>query len=103
LANTSNYGFKTTTQSSYGVGGKYSFTWAAQYGLTGPVNGKSVTVCSGSDPASYIISDPASYIIWDGINLTDQANRVLTKQILGDKFIEPSSFSISNRCQIQPI
>ena len=72
-------GFKATTQSCCGVGGKYSFTWAAQCGLTGPVNGKSVTVGS--------CSDPASYIIWDGINLTDQANRVLTKQILRAIFI----------------
>jgi len=87
-------GFKATTQSCCGVGGKYNFTWAAQCGLTGPVNDKSVTVGS--------CSDPASYIIWDEIHLTDSANRVLTKQILGDKFFEPS-FSISNRCQIQPI
>lgn len=94
FANPSNYGFKATTQACCGLGGKYSFTWAAQCGLTGTVDGKTVTVGS--------CSDPASYIIWDGIHLTDQANRLLTKQILSGKFFEPSTFSISNRCQIQP-
>lgn len=95
FANPSKYGFKATTQSCCGIGGKYNFTWAAQCGLTGPVNGKSVTVGS--------CSDPASYIIWDGIHLTDQANRVLTQQILGGKYFDPSSFSITSRCQTQPI
>eukprot|EP00253_Pinus_taeda_P015288 PITA_15288 len=95
FANPSTYGFKATTQACCGVGGKYNFTWSAQCGLSGPVNGKTVTVGS--------CSDPASYIIWDGIHLTDQANRLLTKQILTGKYFDPPSFSISNRCQIQPI
>ena len=87
--------FNATTPACCGVRGKYNFTWAAQCGQTGTVNGKSVTVGS--------CSDPASYITWDGIHLTDQANRLLTKQILGGKYFEPSSFSITNRCQVQPI
>jgi len=95
FANPSTYGFKATTQACCGIGGKYNFTWSAQCGLTGTVNGKSVTVGS--------CSDPASSIIWDGIHLTDQANRLLTRQILTGKYFDPPSFSISNSCQIQPI
>ncbi|KAH9300672.1 hypothetical protein KI387_012255, partial [Taxus chinensis] len=95
VANPSKYGFKETTSACCGVGGKHNFNWSVQCGITGTLDGKSVTVGS--------CSDPASYVSWDGIHWTDQANKLLTQQILGGNYFEPSSFSLAKSCQLQPL
>jgi len=95
FANPSKHGFKATTSACCGVGGKHNYSYGVQCGTTGTIRGKKVKAVS--------CSNPASYIIWDGVHLTEQANRLLTQQILSGKFFEPSSFSISSRCKLQPL
>eukprot|EP01018_Ginkgo_biloba_P002399 Gb_21378 [translate_table: standard] len=82
FVNPSKYAFKATTTACCGVGGKHNYTYAVQCGSTGTVEGKTVTAGS--------CLNPDSYVSWDGVHWTDKANKLLTQQILGGKFFEPS-------------
>jgi len=91
FANPSKYGFKATTRACCGVGGKYNYDYAIQCGSTGAINGSTVKAVS--------CSDPASYVSWDGVHWTDEANRLLTQQILSGKYFEPS-FPLASYCDL---
>eukprot|EP01018_Ginkgo_biloba_P002407 Gb_11296 [translate_table: standard] len=94
FVNPSKYGFKATTTACCGVGGKYNYNYAVQCGSTGIIDGKTVTAGS--------CSNPASYVSWDGVHWTDEANRLLTQQILDGRFFEPS-FPLGSYCDLQSL
>ncbi|KAL6575671.1 hypothetical protein OROHE_001048 [Orobanche hederae] len=57
----------------------------------------------GSSKAS-ACSDPQNYVSWDGIHLTDAANKMMAYGILGDgSTFDPAGFSLNKYCDIQPI
>ncbi|GLJ29672.1 hypothetical protein SUGI_0585130 [Cryptomeria japonica] len=95
FANPSKYGFEFTTRACCGVGGKYNYDYAVQCGSKGTINGQNVSAVS--------CSNPASYVSWDGVHWTDNANKILTQQILGGNFFDPANFSIASRCDLQPL
>jgi len=94
FANPSKYGFKATTKACCGVGGKYNYRYNIQCGASGNIAGRTVKAVA--------CSDPDSCISWDGVHWTDEANRLLTKQILSGKYFEPS-FPIASFCDLQPL
>jgi len=94
FANPSTYGFNATTKACCGVGGKYNYRYNIQCGADGTINGRTVKAVA--------CSDPASYISWDGVHWTDEANRLLTKQILSGKYFEPS-FPLASFCDLQDL
>ncbi|KAH9300673.1 hypothetical protein KI387_012256, partial [Taxus chinensis] len=94
IANPSKYGFKQTTRACCGVGGKYNYMYSIQCGSSGTLNGRTVKADS--------CADPASYINWDGVHWTDQANKLITREILGGKYFEPA-FSLASQCNLKPI
>lgn len=86
-------GFNQTIRACCGVGGNYNYDANIWCGSTGTINGKTVVAKA--------CTDPDSYIIWDGVHWTDQANKLITKAILGGKYFEPA-FSIAIQCDLQP-
>jgi len=94
FANPSKYGFKATTEACCGVGDKYNFTYSIWCGSSGNITGQTVKAVA--------CSDPDSYVSWDGVHWTDEANRILTKQILSGKYFEPS-FPLASLCDLQPL
>eukprot|EP00253_Pinus_taeda_P000661 PITA_00661 len=94
FVNPSKYGFKFTTRACCGVGGKYNYNYAVQCGSTGTIKNTSVTAES--------CPDPASHVNWDGVHWTDEANKIITQQILSGKYFEPA-FSIASHCNLQPL
>uniref|UniRef100_A0A0D6R2X1 Uncharacterized protein n=1 Tax=Araucaria cunninghamii TaxID=56994 RepID=A0A0D6R2X1_ARACU len=94
FANPSKYGFQETTKACCGVGGKYNYNYAIQCGITGTLNGTTVQAVA--------CSNPNAYVSWDGVHWTDEANRVLTQQILTGKYFEPS-FALGTFCDLKVV
>ncbi|PIN26557.1 Alpha-L-fucosidase [Handroanthus impetiginosus] len=83
----------TTACCGYG-GGSYNFNQQVFCGYSKVINGQTVTASA--------CSDPQNYVSWDGIHLTEAANKIVAYSILGSSVFEPS-FSLSQYCDIQPI
>ncbi|GLJ30059.1 hypothetical protein SUGI_0594410 [Cryptomeria japonica] len=94
IVNSSKYGFKQTVRACCGIGGKYNYIYSIQCGVSGKLNGQTVKAES--------CANPATYINWDGVHWTDEANKILTRQILGGKYFEPP-FSFASQCNLRPI
>lgn len=75
-------------------GGSYNFDPQVFCGNTKEVNGQKVTASA--------CGDPQNYVSWDGIHLTENANKMLTYAILSGSYFDPP-FSINQYCDIQPI
>ncbi|CAA2953852.1 GDSL esterase lipase At4g01130-like [Olea europaea subsp. europaea] len=75
-------------------GGPYNFNPQVFCGSSKEINGQTVraTACS----------DPQNYVSWDGIHLTEAANKLMTYAILSGSYNDPP-FSLHQYCDIQPI
>ncbi|KAK6158829.1 hypothetical protein DH2020_006143 [Rehmannia glutinosa] len=58
-------------------------------------------VFCGSSKAS-ACSDPQNYVSWDGIHLTEAANKIMAYGILSGSYSDPA-FNLNQLCDIQPI
>jgi phospholipase/lecithinase/hemolysin len=82
-------GFKYTTRACCGVGGKHNYDYGVQCGTSSHVHGQYLTALS--------CVNPDSYINWDGVHLTDRANRLLARHILTGAYFHPF-FPLSQLC-----
>ncbi|KAL8495021.1 hypothetical protein ACS0TY_019247 [Phlomoides rotata] len=94
--NPTSYGIEFATRACCGYGnGPYNYKpGVVSCGNSNVVGGKNVTAS--------VCCDPDKYVNWDGIHLTDAANRIVTAAILGGSYFDPP-FLMSNFCDIQPI
>eukprot|EP00250_Pteridium_aquilinum_P005538 c15613_g1_i2 orf=347-1504(+) len=83
------YGFEYTTRACCGVGGQHNYNYGVQCGSSNKVHGQQLTALS--------CVDPSRYVNWDGVHLTDHANRVLALQILSGSYFHPF-FPLSELC-----
>ncbi|GER57406.1 GDSL esterase/lipase [Striga asiatica] len=77
----------TTACCGYG-GGSYNFNQQVYCGATKVIDGQTATASA--------CSDPQNYVSWDGIHLTEAANKALAYGILGGS-------NLNQYCEIQPI
>ncbi|CAI9763830.1 unnamed protein product [Fraxinus pennsylvanica] len=75
-------------------GGDYNFNPQVFCGSSKVINGQTVTATA--------CSDPQNYVSWDGIHLTEAANKLMTYAILSGSYNDPP-FSLNQYCDIQPI
>ncbi|KAL3624408.1 hypothetical protein CASFOL_031076 [Castilleja foliolosa] len=75
-------------------GGNYNFHPKVFCGNTNEVDGQKVTATA--------CDDPQNYVSWDGIHLTESANKILANAIISGSNNEPS-FNLNQFCDIQPI
>ncbi|KAL2461988.1 GDSL esterase/lipase [Abeliophyllum distichum] len=75
-------------------GGAYNFNPQVYCGSSKVINGQTVTATA--------CSDPQNYVSWDGIHLTEAANKLFTYAILSGSYNDPA-FSLNQYCDIQPI
>ncbi|GLJ30084.1 hypothetical protein SUGI_0594900 [Cryptomeria japonica] len=94
FSNPSKHGFQETTKACCGVGGNYNYDYAVQCGSSGTIKGQNVTAVA--------CANPGAHVTWDGVHWTDEANRLLTKQILSGNYFEPS-FSLAKFCDLQSV
>ncbi|EYU32204.1 hypothetical protein ABFS82_02G170800 [Erythranthe guttata] len=83
----------TTACCGYG-GGSYNYNQQVFCGATKVVDGQTVTASA--------CSDPQNYVSWDGIHLTEAANKIVAYSILSGSNFDPS-FALNQYCDIQPI
>ncbi|KZV57668.1 GDSL esterase/lipase-like [Dorcoceras hygrometricum] len=83
----------TTSCCGWG-GGSYNFNQQVFCGNTKVVDGKTVTATA--------CGDPENYVSWDGIHVTEAANKQLTYAILSGSYFDPP-FPLNHYCDIQPI
>ncbi|XWS25139.1 hypothetical protein CRYUN_Cryun27aG0044900 [Craigia yunnanensis] len=76
------YGFQLPLVACCGYGGKYNYSEAAACGETLSVNGKNITVGS--------CKDPSVRVNWDGIHLTEAANKFVFDGVSTGAFSDPS-------------
>lgn len=62
----------------------------------------SSTVIDGHNATASACGDPQNYVIWDGIHLTEAANKMMAYAILSGSYFDPA-FSLQHFCDIQPI
>lgn len=76
-------------------GGSYNFNQQVPCGNTKEVNGQtlSATACQ----------DPYNYVSWDGVHVTEAANKIIANAILNDGSNFDPPFSLHKFCDIQPI
>ncbi|KAL8028136.1 hypothetical protein ABFX02_14G140100 [Erythranthe guttata] len=75
-------------------GGSYNFDPQVFCGNTKEMNGQKVTASA--------CGDPEKYVSWDGIHLTENANKIKASAILSGSYFDPQ-FSLNQLCDIQPI
>ncbi|KAK6141054.1 hypothetical protein DH2020_025206 [Rehmannia glutinosa] len=75
-------------------GGTYNFNPQVFCGNTKEIDGQRVTASA--------CSDPQNYVSWDGIHLTENANKMMAYAILSGSYFDPP-FSLNQYCDIQPI
>ncbi|GER26472.1 GDSL esterase/lipase [Striga asiatica] len=75
-------------------GGDYNFHPKVFCGNTNEIDGQKVmaTACE----------DPQNYVSWDGIHLTENANKLVAYAILSGSYFDPP-FNLNHYCEIQPI
>ncbi|KAL0426082.1 UNVERIFIED_CONTAM: GDSL esterase/lipase [Sesamum radiatum] len=83
----------TTACCGYG-GGSYNYNQQVFCGYSKVVNGQTVTASA--------CSDPQNYVSWDGMHLTEAANKIMASAILSGSHFDPP-FSLSQYCDIKPI
>ncbi|KAI3444458.1 hypothetical protein Pfo_001123 [Paulownia fortunei] len=83
----------TTACCGYG-GGSYNFNQQVFCGASKVIDGQNV--------AASACSDPQNYVSWDGIHLTEAANKIMAYAILSGSYFDPT-FSLNQYCYIQPI
>lgn len=89
IQNARQYGFKYGTRACCGVGGQHNYDYGVQCGSSHVVHGQFLRALS--------CVEPASYINWDGVHLTDQANRILARHILSASYFHPA-FPLARLC-----
>ncbi len=62
-------------------------------GASGNVNGTLVT-------ANNVRSNPSEYVNWDGIHLTDAADRISAQNFLTGRYIQPF-YNLSSLCNLR--
>ncbi|XP_057780355.1 GDSL esterase/lipase At4g01130-like [Salvia miltiorrhiza] len=85
--------YGTTACCGYG-GGSYNFNQHIFCGYSKVIEGRKATASA--------CGDPQNYVIWDGVHLTEAANKMMAYAILSGSYFEPA-FSLNNYCDIQPI
>ncbi|KAL0464877.1 UNVERIFIED_CONTAM: GDSL esterase/lipase [Sesamum latifolium] len=87
--NPSSHGMQhgTTACCGYG-GGSYNYNQQVFCGYSKVVNGQTVTASA--------CSDPQNYVSWDGIHLTEAANKIMASEILSGSHFDPP-FSLNPR------
>ncbi|KAI3449240.1 hypothetical protein Pfo_005905 [Paulownia fortunei] len=75
-------------------GGSYNFNPQVFCGSTKEINGQKVTATA--------CGDPQNYVSWDGIHLSETANKLMAYAILSGSYFDPP-FSLNQYCDIQPI
>ncbi|XP_038692569.1 alpha-L-fucosidase 3-like [Tripterygium wilfordii] len=76
------HGFKESLRTCCGHGGKYNYNIHSGCGGKIKKNGKEVLVGKSCD-------DPSAYIVWDGVHLTQAANKFVFDQIVNGSFSDP--------------
>ncbi|KAH7288976.1 hypothetical protein KP509_31G052200 [Ceratopteris richardii] len=89
IENGPRFGFEYTTRACCGVGGKHNYDYGVQCGTSNHVHGQYLTALP--------CVDPTAYINWDGVHLTDRANRLLARHILSGHYFQPA-FPVSELC-----
>ncbi|KAI5073448.1 hypothetical protein GOP47_0011461 [Adiantum capillus-veneris] len=89
IQNAPRFGFEYTTRACCGVGGNHNYDYGVQCGSSNHVHGQYLTALP--------CVDPTTYLNWDGVHLTDRANRLLARHILSGSFFHPF-FPISELC-----
>ncbi|EYU38913.1 hypothetical protein MIMGU_mgv1a0134771mg, partial [Erythranthe guttata] len=75
-------------------GGSYNFDPQVFCGNTKEMNGQKVSASA--------CGDPEKYVSWEGIHLTENANKIKASAILSGSYFDPQ-FSLNQLCDIQPI
>ncbi|CAI9101185.1 OLC1v1038447C1 [Oldenlandia corymbosa var. corymbosa] len=96
------HGMKYGTKACCGHGGgAYNFNPKVWCGYSNFINGEKITAKA--------CNDPQNYVSWDGMHLTEAANKLLTNAVLnmnnnnGSSYLDPPSFSFHQFCDIRPI
>ncbi|KAL8499771.1 hypothetical protein ACS0TY_019662 [Phlomoides rotata] len=57
--------------------------------------------CSGNHGAATFCSDPQHFVSWDGLHLTEAANKIVADGVLTEAYFDPP-FPLSKYCDINP-
>jgi len=87
-------GIKETTRACCGTGeAPVNVHPLILCGASGNVNGTLVT-------ANNVCSNPSEYVNWDGIHLTDAADRISAQNFLTGRYIQPF-YNLSSLCNLR--
>ncbi|KAG9137353.1 hypothetical protein Leryth_026925 [Lithospermum erythrorhizon] len=90
-----NHGFQEGTKACCGLGGgTYNYNPEVSCGTTKLINGQNVTATA--------CDDPQNYVDWDGVHITEAANKQLAYAILNGSYSDPP-FKFSDYCEVQPL
>ncbi|XAR53988.1 Alpha-L-fucosidase [Bertholletia excelsa] len=89
------HGLKYGTRACCGFGGgAYNIDPEVFCGNTKVINGRNLTAGA--------CNDPENYVSWDGIHMTEAANKLMTSAMLNGSLFDPP-FPLHKLCDLQPI
>lgn len=89
IQNAKRFGFEYTMRACCGVGGRHNYDYRVQCGSSNHVHGQYLTALS--------CTNPSIYMNWDGVHLTDRANRLVARHILSGAYFHPP-FPLAQVC-----
>ncbi|KAL8554196.1 hypothetical protein ACS0TY_002417 [Phlomoides rotata] len=91
------HGFQHGVKACCGYGGGvYNFRPDIFCGNSKEIKGHKITA------TAYACEDPHNYVSWDGIHLTENANKILANAILNGSYFDPP-FNLKQHCDIHHI